>query len=225
MEKVRKDYMPLTVAVFLVIGTVAINVAFAVKNDPSGSTWGVVSLVSRASAAQSLHSINDITIAATSPGQDATSLAYQSYGNASGNYLAQEVSDAFDATAGTVRDPGGTFTDSTTRSGIINYTVRPGDTLPSIAAYFGITVNTITAANPQLKNGVVIPGKSIKILPVSGVIYTTRQGDTLASIASSYNVSINQIVQANPSVDLSSASSPIPTFLSSGIALIIPTGK
>jgi LysM repeat protein len=213
------------VAVLLVAGTVVFNAAFSAKNDPSGIGWGGASLISRASAAQSLHSLNDLTIAATANGQDATSLAYQSYGNASGNYLAQEEGDVFDANAGTVKDPGGTFTDSTTRSGIISYVVRSGDTLPSIAAYFGITVNTITAVNPQLKDGVVVPGKTIKILPVSGVIYTTQQGDTLASIASSYNVSIDQIIQANPSVDLSSASGPIPTFLPSGMALIIPTGK
>ncbi len=215
--------MPFTVAVLVVIGSFGVS-ALLIPKDVSFSGSFAVSLISSAYGAQSSQAVNDFTAAETAPGQDASSLSQANYGAEYG-YLATEEGAAFDSTQGAVKDPGGAFADVTSQSGVIDYTIRQGDTLPSIAAYFGITVDTITAANPQFNPAKVVPGMVLKILPVSGVLYTTRGGDTLASIAAGFNVSPSQIVEANPSVDLMAASDPALTFLNPGISLIIPTGK
>lgn len=211
-------------ALFLVLGAIGVNAAFSSNNGASGSRFGV-SLVSSAYGAQSLRSVNDLTIAETAGSGDVSSLATSQDGVGETNYLAQEEGAVFDGSAGSVKDPGGTFVDSTSQSGVISYTVRSGDTLPSIAAYFGITVDTITNANPSLNGDAVTPGQVLKILPVSGVIYKTRSGDTLPSIADAFGVSEAQIVQANPTVDLSAAAGPSLVFVDPGISLIIPQGK
>ena len=215
--------MPLTVAVFLVVGSFGASALFIPKNGSFSRSFAL-SLISSAYGAQSAQAANDFTAAGTAPGQDASSLSQENYGAEYG-YLATEEGAAFDSTQGSVKDPGGAFAEVTSQSGVINYTIRQGDTLPSIAAYFGITVDTITSANPKFDPANVHPGTVLKILPVSGVLYTTRAGDTLASVAAAFNVAETQIVQANPSVDLASASGPVLTFLNSGISLIIPTGK
>ncbi len=84
--------------------------------------------------------------------------------------------------------PSGTGTDITDRpasSQISVYTVRNGDTLSGIAAMFNVTTNTIVWAN-DIKNGVIHPGDSLIILPVTGIQHKIVKGETLASLASTY---------------------------------------
>jgi len=76
------------------------------------------------------------------------------------------------------------------------YVVRKGDTLSSIAKLFDVTSNTIMWAN-DIKRGLIQPGQTLIILPISGVKYTTVKGDTLTTIAKKFKAQADEIVQYN----------------------------
>lgn len=76
------------------------------------------------------------------------------------------------------------------------YVVREGDTLGTIAKMFGVSVNTIGWAN-DISRGVIRPGQTLVILPVSGVKHTVAKGDTLANIAKKYKADAGEIAQYN----------------------------
>lgn len=79
---------------------------------------------------------------------------------------------------------------------VTNYKVRSGDSLASIAAAFGISKETIKWVNDMTSDSVSV-GKTLKILPVDGIIYTVKAGDTVASIASKYKVNESRLVLYN----------------------------
>jgi len=82
-------------------------------------------------------------------------------------------------------------------SGTISlYVVREGDTLGTIARMFGVSVNTIGWAN-DISRGIIRPGQTLVILPVSGVKHTVAKGDTLAIIAKKYKADAGEIAQYN----------------------------
>lgn len=83
------------------------------------------------------------------------------------------------------------------RDGIVKYKVRKGDTLSGIAARFGITMETIRNANPDIGRTIAI-GEQLIILPVSGVLYHVHEGDTLDSIASRFHIDPELIKKYNP---------------------------
>jgi LysM repeat protein len=99
---------------------------------------------------------------------------------------------------------------TTTGEGTI-YTVRPGDTLYSIAVRFNTTVDAIKAAN-NLISDIITVGQELKIpgtttSPTStptttppsgeGTIYVVRWGDTLYSIAIRFGTTVDAIKAAN----------------------------
>ncbi|MCH5277433.1 MAG: LysM peptidoglycan-binding domain-containing protein [Desulfovibrionaceae bacterium] len=110
------------------------------------------------------------------------------------------------------------------------HTVRPGDTLASLARYYGVSMGAISAANPgladphSLRVGQVlnVPGasavsqagadSSVKKVPArastaaSGAgrgvtTHTVRRGDTLASLSRRYGVSVAALSAANPQLN------------------------
>jgi len=85
----------------------------------------------------------------------------------------------------------------TAANGVINYVVQPEDTAKSIADNFGITVDTILAANNMYSAASVYTGKSIKILPTNGVLYQAISGETIENIARRYSIDAEAIVKQN----------------------------
>ena len=76
------------------------------------------------------------------------------------------------------------------------YVVRPGDNLSSIAKLFGVSKNTVLWAN-DVSGGVIKPGQTLIILPISGVQHTVAKGDTIKSIAKKYRADEKEILQYN----------------------------
>ena len=103
------------------------------------------------------------------------------------------------------------------RDGILDYVVQAGDTISTIAANFGISVNTILWENDLNAYSLIRPGNKLVILPVTGVAHKVAKGDTLASIALKYGIDANTIMETNK---LANAE-----MLSVGQKLIIPGGK
>jgi surface antigen len=79
---------------------------------------------------------------------------------------------------------------------IISYTTVEGDTIPSLAAKFGITSDTIRWSN-GLSGDTVVAGKTLLISPVNGVVYTVKSGDTVDSLAAKFRANKDQIIADN----------------------------
>jgi len=80
------------------------------------------------------------------------------------------------------------------RGEIIEYQVRPGDTISTIAEKFGVSVDTIRWENDLKSVKDIKPGQTLRILPVSGVRHKVKPGDTIYSIAKKYQVDPQVIV-------------------------------
>ena len=85
-------------------------------------------------------------------------------------------------------------------SNFITYTVQPGDTLYSLAEYFGTTVGEIANAN-ELEDPETIAINQVLRIPVkaqsSPSVYTVKTGDTLYSIAKKFNTSVSELINLN----------------------------
>ncbi len=96
------------------------------------------------------------------------------------------------------------------------YTVQPGDTLGSIAAQFGVSVDDIIAANNLADPNMLSVGQQLIIpgvaplassggggagasaaAPSGGQTYTVQPGDTLSGIAGQFGTTVDAIVSAN----------------------------
>ena len=103
------------------------------------------------------------------------------------------------------------------RENIIDYQVLTGDSVSTIAAQFGVSVNTILWENNLTAYSLIRPGNILKILPLTGLTHSVKRGETMAAIAAKYGVEQNTILEANK---LGSAE-----LLATGRKLIIPGGR
>ncbi len=105
------------------------------------------------------------------------------------------------------------------RDRIIDHKIVSGDTLETLGKRYGISVDTIKWAN-NLKNDTIMPGQTLKIPPVTGVVHKVVSGESIYSIAKKYKTSPQNIVNFifNDFLD-------IDTFaLRSGQTLFVPDG-
>lgn len=81
----------------------------------------------------------------------------------------------------------------------INYVVKEGDTLSSIASIYGTTYEYIASLNGISNPNLIYPGQVLKIEVSKGddIYYTVKSGDTLSSIALKYGVSYQTLVSIN----------------------------
>lgn len=82
------------------------------------------------------------------------------------------------------------------RKDIQTYTVKAGDTVPSIAAQFGVTSDTIRWSN-DLTGDSVSAGTKLLISPVNGILYKVKSGDTVDSVAAKFHASKDLLVAIN----------------------------
>ena len=79
------------------------------------------------------------------------------------------------------------------------YTVKAGDTLRGIAAYFGLAVATVYWANKsQISNPASLRiGQQLYILPMDGLVIKMTNKISLASLSKKFNVTVQDIVDTN----------------------------
>lgn len=82
------------------------------------------------------------------------------------------------------------------RRELVTYTVRPGDTIDSVATNYGVSKDTIKWAN-NLTSDSLSEGKELIIAPVDGIVYTVKEGDTVEKLAEKYKASRDRIVAFN----------------------------
>ncbi len=104
----------------------------------------------------------------------------------------------------TIYVPGSTYTPTypsyTPPSYGRTYVVRWGDSLGSIARYYGVSVNDILALNPQIWNPSYIYAGQVINIPSTPVWYTVQYGDTLRIIAARYGTSVYSLQLLNPQI-------------------------
>jgi surface antigen len=81
-----------------------------------------------------------------------------------------------------------------------SYTVVEGDTANSVAAKFGITVQTLKWANNLTADQLAV-GTSITVPALDGVVYTVKDGDNLNTVADKYKSDATRIAAVNDLVD------------------------
>jgi len=79
---------------------------------------------------------------------------------------------------------------------IKDYTVADGDSLPAIAAKFGVTSDSLRWSN-GVNGDAVAAGTKLAIPPVSGIVYTVNTGDTPDSLAAKFHASKEKIIAYN----------------------------
>ncbi len=98
---------------------------------------------------------------------------------------------------------------------ITTYAVQPGDTVQSVAAKFGLSVETIKWAN-NLTGDTLAANSNLDILPTNGIAYTVKDGDTIEKLAEKYKADASLITTYND-LELNG--------LSAGLKIIIPGGQ
>jgi LysM repeat protein len=107
-------------------------------------------------------------------------------------------------------------------SDTICHTVRPGETVASIAAYYGVSASAIIQANNLWNPNLIYSGQCLLIplpsrpSPPCTTIHVVRRGEYLKIIAPRYGVSVSAIVNANGLKN--------PNLIYPGQRLIIPCG-
>lgn len=80
------------------------------------------------------------------------------------------------------------------RAEVLEYTVRPGDTISTIAEKFGVSVDTISWENNLKSIKTIKEGQKLRILPVTGMLHKVKHGETIYSIAKKYQANAQAIV-------------------------------
>jgi len=83
------------------------------------------------------------------------------------------------------------------RDKIISYTVQTGDMSSTIAAKFGVSLNTLLWANGLKETSLIRPGDELDILPINGLIHRVKDGDTIGDIATKYKANTEKIIAFN----------------------------
>lgn len=109
---------------------------------------------------------------------------------------------------------------STGRSKVIQYTVREGDSLETIAEAFGLNdFYTLIWSNKSSRYNPLRPGVELNILPTDGVYYEVTEHTTIAEVAAEYDVDPYTIIDAEYNNLFGSSPD---TLLVKGMYVVIP---
>lgn len=111
------------------------------------------------------------------------------WGDGTGGEVLGEVSISLYDTVGLV-----TLESDKPRNQVLEYEVRDGDTLTSIAGKFDVSGDSVRWANPDVSWTKIKAGDIVMVPPVTGIVYKVRNGDTIYSIAKKYESGAQAIV-------------------------------
>ncbi len=86
--------------------------------------------------------------------------------------------------------------EATESRGLKTYTTKTGDTVPAVAALYGVSSETVRWAN-NLTSDALEPDRALTIPAVDGVVYTVKNGDTADSIAKRYSAEVSRLIAYN----------------------------
>jgi murein DD-endopeptidase MepM/ murein hydrolase activator NlpD len=139
----------------------------------------------------------------------------------------QEIAAALDTTISAQNDPFQRESDPLTilplrsRSTVVTYTVKSGDTLRTIAEKFGIEQNTIIWSNDRFYVNAMRVGMELNVPPVDGVYLRVQEPQTVAEVAQTYAVDPYAIIDSEYN-SLFGASPQ--TILPDGLYVVVPGG-
>lgn len=79
------------------------------------------------------------------------------------------------------------------------HVVRPGESLTSIAAQYGVTLSRLMSDNQLPDPGQLVTGQTI-VIRYPAEVYTVRPGDTLTSIAAANGLTVRALLRQNPNL-------------------------
>ena len=100
--------------------------------------------------------------------------------------------------------------------GVVNYTVKEGESINSIAEKYNISTTQIRWSN-GLKTDSISVGQTLLVPTVPGIAYTVKDGDTVDKLAEKYKSDKSLIIALN---DLEKDNT-----LSTGAVIILPNGE
>jgi murein DD-endopeptidase MepM/ murein hydrolase activator NlpD len=103
------------------------------------------------------------------------------------------------------------------RENLLEYTIKKGDTLSEIAWEYGVSLDTLTYANPNISASRMGVGQKILIPPTTGILHTVQNSETLADIAGMYGIPLDTLESANKNL----SGKPI----LSGAQVVVPGGR
>lgn len=77
------------------------------------------------------------------------------------------------------------------------YTVRPGDSIESVAANYGLLPATILAFNELARDGRIEPGDRLQLPPFDGIRTRPERGTTWRDLATTYGLRPNVLYELN----------------------------
>lgn len=78
-----------------------------------------------------------------------------------------------------------------------SYRVRAGDTIAGIAQAFHVSDETVISYNRIEDVRRIVPGTTLKVPNMNGVLYQVQRGDSLGGISKSYSIALSAILDAN----------------------------
>jgi LysM repeat protein len=103
------------------------------------------------------------------------------------------------------------------RRGVITYTVQAGDRLFDLAERFGVSMDTLIWANDLPNPDHLLPGRTLRVLPVSGVLHRLAADETLVEVARRYGVDLAALIAVNDF--------PNPDQVPVGTEIVVPGGR
>ncbi len=97
------------------------------------------------------------------------------------------------------------------------HSVKPGESLSSIARRYGVSIDTICGSNNLRSYDYIDEGRKLRIPSRDGIVLKMTRGTSIAAIARNYEVSLEKILREN---SLSN-----PDFVPEGRELFIPDAK
>lgn len=178
----KSNHKPLIMAVFLVLLGLGLRV-YSFSNS-GANTIEISNLSNKSASFQSL-ARSQILIGVAEGAQMADSAALaQNVTAITGSTANSDSQPPILADGVSLQDPGQPIGQTIDSGGVVQYTVKKGDTLSGIAAHFHISANSIVGANPNLRKKTLKAGDVIAIPGTIGEssVYASSQATNNATL-------------------------------------------